>query len=352
MSATNVRRILLHVVVATAILSLPLLFAPQGGGVLDRLENPGTQRDLWGYSFALVFFYLNYFLLIPKLFFEKRYFLYAMSIAVSFVLLSNHPSPVQQQERTELRQPPPRPNPQVPGMDQGEKGGISRVFPDFQHNLLRFTIVLFASFLMRTELRRIETEQQKLETELSFLKAQINPHFLFNALNTVYALAIEKSDDTEDAVARLSGMMRYMTSESSRELVTLRQEIDYISNYIEFQRLRFDDTLDLNLNIEGDPGALQIAPMLFIPFVENAFKYGVNPESTSTISISIRVSKSEVELRVFNRKVVKRPVSEPVSAMGIANIRSQLKLLYPGKHQLEIDENSDTFDVRLTIQLT
>ena len=119
-------------------------------------------------------------------------------------------------------------------------------------------------------------EKEKVNAELSYLKAQINPHFLFNTLNSIYSLAIEKSDYTATAVVKLSSMMRYVITDASHKFVPLEKEINYISNYIELQKLRIDSSIKLMYTVTGDISDKKIAPLVLISFIENAFKYGVN----------------------------------------------------------------------------
>jgi sensor histidine kinase YesM len=193
------------------------------------------------------------------------------------------------------------------------------------------------------------TRKEKLQAELSYLKAQINPHFLFNTLNSIYALAIDKSDHTATAVVKLSGMMRYVLSEAHRDLVSLQKELEYISGYIELQRLRLDDSVQLHFAITGEVRDLRIAPLILIPFVENAFKYGVNPEEDSNISIGIDITGDELHLSVLNHKVTVQPAEE--SGLGISNTRHRLSLLYPGQHDLHISDTPESFFVSLNMKL-
>ncbi|HRD40256.1 MAG TPA: sensor histidine kinase, partial [Bacteroidia bacterium] len=186
--------------------------------------------------------------------------------------------------------------------------------------------------------------------ELSYLKAQINPHFLFNTLNSIYSLAIQKSDETANAVVKLSGMMRYVLTESQNEFVSLQKELDYINNYIELQKTRLDSTIKLHYTITGTTTGKAIAPLILIPFIENAFKYGVNAEENSEITIEISVNEAAINLFVKNNKVSIRPDPENRSGLGIENTKSRLLLLYPGKHYLNIDDNSASFSVSLSIK--
>jgi len=190
-----------------------------------------------------------------------------------------------------------------------------------------------------------------LQTEISFLKAQINPHFLFNTLNSIYSLSISKSDAAPDAVVKLSNMMRYSVSEANQNFVSLSKEIEYISNYIELQRLRVTDKIKINYEISGDVEGKQIAPFLLIPFVENAFKHGVNSEEDSDIGIKIDIGSDGLLLKVANKKVTVHIGKDTGIGLGIETTRKRLRLLYPGRHKLDITDNNDSFRILLQIDL-
>lgn len=335
------RLILIHVLACAAFLSLPILLAPQGFGAFDLFRDNNTSRDLFGYLLTLLFFYLNYLLFIPRLYFARKYLLFFFIMLGSFALIVWLPGYVA----------PIRP-PQGPGFGPGPPPGVLFHFaPDISHNLLRFCLAFFISMLLRTNDRWRQSQREKMSAELSFLRAQINPHFLFNTLNSIYALAIEKSDNAPEAVVRLSGMMRYITGEASRDFVPLEKELDYIRNYIELQQIRFGNTVRVEYVVEGGGQGKKISPLILIPFVENAFKYGVNPEENSDIRIAVRITEHSLALEVTNNKVHVRADREEASGLGIANTRDRLELLYPGKYALTIKENERQFFVLLTLHL-
>lgn len=207
------------------------------------------------------------------------------------------------------------------------------------------------SFLLRIHFRWKKAEQEKTDTELSYLKAQINPHFLFNTLNSIYSLAITKSNNTPDAIVKLSGLMRYVITDASHDFVPLEKEINYITDYIELQKIRLDDTVAVKYEIKGNVKGKQIAPLILIAFIENAFKHGVNPEEESAIDISVTIEGDSLLLAVRNNKVTHLQDGEVVNGMGIENATSRLQLLYPAKHTLEIQNQSTFFKVELTIDL-
>ena len=202
----------------------------------------------------------------------------------------------------------------------------------------------------RAEKQKKEMENEKLNAELAFLKSQVNPHFLFNILNNICSLARKKSDDTENAIIRLSQIMRYMLSDSKDEKVNLEKEVEYLRNYIELQQLRISDKVQVNFSLEGMPETKTIEPMLLIPFVENAFKHGVSYREESVIDIFLKVLDSGISFRVEN--TVFRKEGEPIaleSGIGLKNVLRRLELLYPGSHRIDIRDTGQKYRVDLQI---
>jgi LytS/YehU family sensor histidine kinase len=222
---------------------------------------------------------------------------------------------------------------------------------ELSHALFLFLVGIFVSLSLRINDRLKQTEREKLNTELSFLKAQINPHFLFNILNTIYSLAIEQSNKTADAVVKLSSLMRYVIREADTKFVPLVKEFGYIENYIALQQLRLDDTAEIDFKIQGHPNGQQIAPLILISFIENAFKYGVNPQEKSLIQVHLSIVENHLHLRTFNKKVRVFHDEDTSSGIGIENTKTRLELLYPNKHLLILNETAQDFTVELTLYL-
>lgn len=199
-----------------------------------------------------------------------------------------------------------------------------------------------------------ERETQHLKSELTFLRSQISPHFMFNVLNNLVALARKKSDSLESAIVSLSHLMRYMLYESDDAKVMLGKEVEYIKSFISLQMLRFRDTVKTNLNVEGDIDFYAIEPMLLIPFVENAFKHGTGTLETAVIDISLSVNETTRLMRfsVTNDVGPADDSKDGSSGIGIANVRRRLAILYPDRHELTISNTPDQFTVDLTIYLT
>ncbi len=219
-----------------------------------------------------------------------------------------------------------------------------------------FCLVLFAGIGVKlsdlwrqAERRARDIENEQLRTELSFLHMQINPHFLFNSLNTIYGLSLKKSDTTPKAVLKLSQLMRYMIEETGHNVVPLEQEVSYLNNYIELQKMRSGPFVSVRFDIVGDIDTANIAPMLLLPFVENAFKYGVNNSADSPIDIALTVDKDIIEFSVQNRKFENQ--GRHSSGIGIPNVVRRLHLLYPSRHELDIQDNGEAYIVKLKITL-
>ncbi len=209
-------------------------------------------------------------------------------------------------------------------------------------------------------LNRIEALQaERNKMELAFLRSQVDPHFLFNTLNSLYALSLDENGvKTADGIARLGGLMRYGLNDSQADYILLNKEIEYIQNYIELQQLRTTENTQVSCSIninDGLYGKEKIAPMLLIPFIENAFKYGVNPSQTSKIDLQIDLKNQHLSMSVMNN-VVNEPGAMNSGGLGINNAKNRLALLYPGKHELIISENQSnggkTYKVELQIQLS
>ncbi len=205
------------------------------------------------------------------------------------------------------------------------------------------------SELYRQILTAKETERQKDKAELAFYKAQINPHFLFNTLNTLYGLTIQKSENAEPAFAKFSGIVRYIYTHATDDFVAIRDEIEYIGHYIYLQSLRLNHHTKVIWEHSIDDDSQQIPPMILITFVENAFKYGISSSIDCTIHISLDIKDGMLCFTSKNDIMKKR--SEKDSAIGIDNCRNRLELLYPERFKLYINGTDSQYELKLTIQL-
>lgn len=334
-------QVLLHVICCLAFLSLPVLFSPDLSSSMEFIRIPFFQMDFIDHIAMILIFYFNYYFLVPNFILQKKYILSAFWIVIAFcTLMFAH-----------LLIPVEFPDP--PGVVPSFKFQSENFFiREIWHHLFQFLTIFGFSFLLKIYIRWKQAEKEKISAELSYLKAQINPHFLFNTLNSIYSLALEKSDDTAPAVVKLSGMMRYVISEAHHDFVPLEKEISYISNYIELQRIRLGNTTRIDYFADINTGEKEIAPLLLIPFIENAFKYGVNAEDNSLIQVRITLSAGdELMLEVHNNKVVVKKDETEQTGLGIQNTKKRLDLLYPGLHILEIKDREKEFIVLLTLKL-
>jgi two-component system, LytTR family, sensor kinase len=213
------------------------------------------------------------------------------------------------------------------------------------------TVYWFVTDKISTEQRMKERENENLKTELSFLRSQVSPHFLFNVLNNMVAMARLKSDQLEPSLIRLSGLMRYMLYESDDSSVTLLREIEYVNSYIELQKIRYAKSLTINENM--DPGDNQlIEPMLLIPFIENAFKHGTGTIDDPVIDIYLKISEGLIDFRVKNKfDPANEEIKDRTSGIGLQNVIRRLNLLYDQKHILSINKENGWYNVSLQIKL-
>jgi two-component system LytT family sensor kinase len=211
----------------------------------------------------------------------------------------------------------------------------------------------FSKEWIRNELVRKQMAAMQLSTELKFLKSQINPHFLFNTLNNLFSMAQDKgNDELADGISKLSEMMRYMIYESNAEYVPLNKEIEYLKNCIVLNKLRYaDHEASVNFKYPLQAPNLFVSPMLFIPFVENAFKHGVVIGQSSYIDISVSVADKQVLFSCENKNYSFVKKMDEASGIGLENVKRRLDLVYPGKYELVIKNDEDKFAVTLKINL-
>jgi two-component system, LytTR family, sensor kinase len=202
------------------------------------------------------------------------------------------------------------------------------------------------SFKQEKQLR--EAEKEKFSAELGLLKAQINPHFLFNTLNSLYALTLKGSEQASKVVLRLSGLMHYMLYEASANKVLLRDEIKYLENYISIEKMRFAERMELSFQYSGDIEGKFIAPLLLLPFVENAFKHGIE-DNSGWVTINLKVIGTRLFLKVENSCTIVS--KQKGKGLGLNNVRRRLELTYPNSHQLTINQNTGVFEAELQIDL-
>jgi len=198
-------------------------------------------------------------------------------------------------------------------------------------------------------------QKEKVTAELSFMKAQIHPHFLFNTLNNLYVLTLQKSDKASETVLKLSEMLDYMLYKCNANRVTIIEEIQLIQNYIDLEQLRYGERLEVVFDKDIDSNQTQIAPLILVSLIENAFKHGASGSvATPKIAITFKVVGSQLLFSIYNTKPEQNQTDETgfKKGIGLKNIKNQLSLIYPEKHKLEIKETKESYLVNLTIQLT
>lgn len=338
---------LLHILGSILFISIPIFSSPDFGKSTHLFDIAPFQRNFLNYVLLLAFFYANYAYFLPKLYFPGKKIIFAVCIAACYAIITfvppilikgGMPVPMPMQPQGSTQMPPPvTVHTIIPMLESG--------------SLFNFLLVFSLGFLLKINKRLEYIQNEKLKTEVSYLRAQIKPHFLFNTLNSIYALTLEKSDSAPEAILKLSSMMRYVVTESSRESVSLDKEIEYIKNYISLQQLRMDGNSPLSFIITGNPRGKSISPLVLIPFIENAFKYGINPEENSFIAINIDIHEKGIELNIQNNKVTVNLTKEEKTGNGIENTHQRLEYLYPDKHKLHIFDKETTFTVNLSINL-
>ncbi|MEM6843234.1 MAG: histidine kinase [Bacteroidota bacterium] len=287
------------------------------------------------------FYYTNTSLLIPHLLAHKKFFLYISAVLACIVTVNFWDLWIQRTLNTEFYY-----------ANDWYQGAIIQ-----RATLLSMLILAVSGGLkmtqewFRTEQQKNRMEKEKMASELALLKSQINPHSLFNNLNSIYSLAVRKSEDAPKAVVKLSEMMRYILYDSSAEKISLDQEIDHLHNYLDLQRLRIHREANVTIDTVGEWSGKMIAPMLLEPFVENAFKHGNVHQAGTEINISLKVEGNQLWFTVRNTVNQEVQQKDPYSGIGLTNIRKRLDLLYPKKYQLEVSHDSDYYQVRLAIRL-
>jgi two-component system, LytTR family, sensor histidine kinase AlgZ len=298
-------------------------------------------------SYLFILSYFNYFYLIPAFLLRKKVGGYILLFFVSFAVLVLL-----------------RVGAETLSFGQSwEAQALGRTQLIIQSTVSDLFIVLFIALLRfaadwpALESRRRQLETEKLNAEIKFLKAQVNPHFLFNTLNNLYYLSTIKSDTAPVIIAKLSEVMRYMIYDSNHEQITLDKEIEYMQHYISLERLRLKEGMPLELEVSGRTDML-ISPLILITFLENAFKHGIsNGTDYCWIRSRLQVDDTRLRYTIANSKVKTPAYSSeggkiyPADGdgIGLTNVKRRLQLTYPGKHQLDIDDREDSYSVTLTI---
>jgi hypothetical protein len=356
--------ILLHVVVWSVLFILPTYLLYD-----DTFRDKTFLKEVWfqiiGYA---ILFYTSYFLLAPQLFFKGKKVAYLIASSVVIIILTlcmwminPRTSPispgvewenrVRKKIAIENNLPGLPPLPPRDKMPRPMKNWplFNFIFSSCMVTGLSLGLRFSEKMILNEKLRK-EAEKAKLNTELAFLKHQINPHFLFNTLNSIYSLALIKSDLTAEAVMKLSDMMRYVIQDVKHETVPLELELEYMTHYVELQKIRLNEQVEVHMTLDGDPKPYQIPPMILVPFIENAFKYGTSTHEPAMIRIDMKIHGGFLAFKVTNQVFTGREKPETFG-IGIENTRQRLNLIYPGRHKLELTNNGKVFIVNIEISL-
>lgn len=332
--------VLLHVAVWVIVFSLPYLLSPSYD------PNRPIDPDRRGFFYLNIFtdffwagvFYLNAYVLTPRLVYVRKYLLYGfILLCVYCTIMIFHGLFFTWLIKS--------------------KPFIFQLSASFNLTTFLLTVTVSIIFKMmqdksRTDKIYQEKQEENLRSELSFLRSQISPHFVFNVLNNVVALIRLKSDQLEPTVMKLSSLMQYMLYETDEDRVMLRTEAEYLQSYIDLQRQRFGSKVELNVSIELDNNGYTIEPMLMIPFVENAFKHGVGMIEKPQIDISMFTKGKNLYFTVHNKfNINDTETKDKISGIGLSNVKRRLNLLYYNQHELLVTRKDGWFSVSLQLNL-
>lgn len=335
-------KIIVHILVWLLLLAMPYISTDQIFESIDSTSGLNYPFLSLGLNFLLLgTFYFNYFVLIPKYLFAERRWRYWEYLGLLIITVCAMMWGVLLITGF------------TPKVLNNSNPVIEKVMPVIIVNAMALWLLAIMMSIIWTYYKRIKRiENEKLTAQIASLRFQINPHFLFNTLNNIYGTVIDTSPMAADMIDKLSEMMRYAINDTQHDFVQLEDEIAYIKNYVELQRLRIDKSVTVEYVEPSEiPADLHIAPMLLIPFVENAFKYGVNSEQRSHIRIEITVQDSELHLSVINNKVKTQQRIAESHGLGVKNAQSRLELLYPSKHLLVINDTPKQHIVSLHVNL-
>ena len=297
------------------------------------------------------YFFVYY--LVPKFFHTKKYFTFIVLFFLSSILFTI----IYRFNNVHIAET-------LAGLD-APKESLFQIIYEVRYTFLFYffriyyatiVFILLKAFKDReVKKRQIDIlEKEKTKAELNFLKAQIHPHFLFNTLNNLYVLTLEKSDEAPEVVAKLSEMLDYILYQCKDSKVLLSKEVELIQNYIALEKLRYGNRLQLTFDYPEETSQQMIAPLILISVIENAFKHGVSTTiEEGVINISLQIENNQLHFQVFNTKAndVQYDVMDYKKGIGVKNIKRQLELIYPNEHQLIIEEKPESYQVNLNITL-
>lgn len=331
-------QILIHVAAWMGFMCLPVLADTQRIPLVWQSDPAKViLRVVLASFFLILIFYLNALVLVPRFMARRRFILYALSVLAILILMSfwilfiSSFIPMGQSEG-------------YPG--SARERMVITLFITSNVLIVSTGTTITRSWLSHEQALR-EAENARQTAELAFLKSQVNPHFLFNSLNSLYALSLTRPAAAPDAILKLSGLMRYLIQAGTDAQTFLDREIGYIEDFISLQRLRMPPNICIQFQVSGQTQAHMIAPMLLVPFVENAFKHGLSPDTPCEININLHSDEQRCVFTVENQIFPAAPHTD--SGIGLANVRRRLSLLYPDRHLLNIFSDQHRFFVSLTL---
>ncbi|MCP9757213.1 histidine kinase [Lacihabitans sp. CCS-44] len=327
---------LTHIFLWAVFFLLPLIFSISDYSQSEKKHlNPDEffVLNIISKLFIIGFFYLNTQLLVPKFLYKKKYLVFLACQAMVFGLLLMLDFVLF--ELLNILHP-------------------FRFINSAYHNISLFIFTSLVSIVFKMVWDKAKTDEKQkenLKTELSFLRSQISPHFLFNVLNNIVAMVRLKHDALEDTVVKLSSLLQYMLYETDEEKVTIQSEMEYLKSYIELQSQRFGSKIKITTSFDIENSHLHIEPMLLIPFVENAFKHGYGMVESPAIDIMVKLENEILVVGIKNKYSKEDQQKDKTSGIGLANVKRRLELLYPKKHTLEIEPMDEWYTVNLNLNL-
>lgn len=338
--------ILIHIVIWAIPLCIPLFFTGRGGFVMS--QDFFLRNCIVVASFAVVF-YSNYLYLIKRFLSQKKVVWF---VIVNFLLM------VATMLLVHLLMQILPPPPEMPDRQMRDHGWIELV-GFFLRNLIMYAVVIVLAVAIRMtgnwfemEAMRKELEKSRAEAELKNLKSQLNPHFLFNTLNNIYSLIALSPEQAQETVHELSRLLRYVLYDSSQPLVSVGKDLDFVHNYIELMRIRLAKNVELETEVKIENEEAQIAPLLLITLIENAFKHGVSNNKPSFVRIRIKQEGGKLSCVIENSFFPKDQQDKSGSGIGLPNLEKRLALLYPGMYSLEYGKEGDVYRSTLSISLS
>jgi hypothetical protein len=344
----------LHAIAWVIVIIIPLY--------LSNAFGDGNQHRLYQFYVhtfsAVIVFYVGYLWLVPRFFLQDKKAVYLLILIglilvtyflTSFIIDTVLFDAVQDAKFQEAMK-------KLDG-NNGNSHPQFKVFGFYNHILASILISGFAmglgvmEKLKQNEKKQKELEKEKLNSELAFLKNQVSPHFFFNTLNNIYSLIGIDGPTAQDSVLKLSKLMRYLLYESEHGETQMSHEIEFMNNYLDLMKLRLSSRVELQIDFPKEFPDLTIPPLLFVPFIENAFKHGINSRDRSFINIRMKIENEQISFTSEN-SIGKSSQSGDLqhSGIGLENVRKRLNLLFPGKHELVIKQDESVFQVELLIQ--